>query len=450
MEDPRTEVLQAVYGIASSAGVVDAQYVTSAAELAAEATSQHLGRLVYLYADQEEGREPVTFEGRFLGYSPKSPAAGQGAFQISSSLASVPGRQLGFGYLGPQTNGNIHSAILSVSEGVNALELNLAAGGAIQSWEVSGTEILNRGNSWGRGVQSMLEWADGANGRLTIHRPSQASCRFSSGPGALGAPVLAATDYPDPLGGRHVAVTAIPLEFDPDGTQGVVGVSADHGGGVDRPVLWRQMLVTTDLWLDYRGHAGLHRLQTVWSAPFETLTGYLDCAAITALSLDTAFDEVVVRDHGAGASTDVSALVDATDFRRFSYAPSLTYEDDVTVPESAPLLSSGFGGVYGRNTGTDLTVAIAGRLHDTPEGADVFLGDVPRGTNATVLTNRTGSTGQDGAQCVVLGLDSNLSSRWCDVNQKRRIRFPLTVTRWIATGTLASVLANLSRIPASY
>ena len=460
--DPRTDRLVPVWVIRAGDDIVDALYVTSASERDRWPADQHLGRLFYLRADPVRGALAVRRDSltplntlglgeQVVGYTLSSPGEALNAWSLLTSSRRDQEAFLGYAYDAPRTNGAIHSAERVVSYGDHVLKFNEAAGGYLHSWQVAGVEILNRGNTWGRGLQQQLEFVDVTRGRVVLHRPSQAGCLYNSGLGALGSIMVSLVESSPPQGGRMVTIETIPLELDPGGLQSLPGVSSDHGGDDVHPVLWTDVRVRTQLWLDYNGTPGLHRLATTWDTPFAVQSAWFDCAAQTCLCLRGTFDQVVVRDHGLGVSTDVSAAVDAVDFRRWQVSTAGTFEDQ-PVPASASTLVSGFGGVYARNTATDLTVFLAGRLHAIDAGAmDLSLADVPRGTQATYLTSRTGGTGFDQAQVVMLGLDTNLTGRWYDHDQVRRIpNGAVTYTRWLSIGTLAQALAQASAIPASY
>lgn len=456
--DPRTDRLVAVWGIRIGEGILDAIYTKSATERESFRAGQQLGRLFFIHSgvDQPEALLRVGFDSitalnigglgeETFGFTYPSSGAGLGPWKLN-----LPGRQdrvLGNGYPGPQTNGLIHSAERVVTVGTNVLSFNLAAGGYLHSWTVGGAEILNRGNTYGRGLQNQLEFADVSNGRLILHRPSQAGNLFNSGFGAIGSTLLSIAEEDN-----RITIETIPLELDPGGAQGVPGVSTDHGGDDTHPVQWTGTRCAVTITIDAVGVSGLHRIDTRWETPFAVQSAFLDCAAYTALCLNGTFDQVVVFDRGLGSGTDVSAAVDAVDFRRFSVSDVGTYQDDVASPSSASTLTSAFGGVYGRNTSSDLTVFLVGRLHTIDQASlDLSLADVPRGTQATYMTNRTGGTGLDGSQAVILGLDSNLTSRWYNLDQARRIpNGRVTYTRWLSIGPLATALANALQIPDPY
>lgn len=460
--DPRTDRLVAVWAIRGSQGSIDALYTTSAADLGRWPANQHLGRVLYLHSGTNPTRDlvPVSFDmlqplnverrgEEVFGYAWKQAGEGQALWRRLTSTTLDHDSELGHAYLAPETNGDIHSASLVVSRGVNQLRFNLACGGLLHSWEVGGVEILNRANGWNRGLQLGLEWADAEPGRFTLHRPSYSGCRFGSGLGALGSVLLSIAEAETGDGGYAITWETIPLELDPDGLESVEALSTDHGGDQTHPVLWTGLRCRNVLTLDWSGVTGLHRLDTTWTLPFSVQTGWLDCAAHCALCLRGTFDQLVVYDLGLASGTDVSAAADAIDYRRWSVSTLGTFEDEVAVPASATTLASGFGGVYGRNTGSDLTVLLAGRLHPIVAAGDLSLGDVPRGTQVTYLTNRTGGTGLDASQVVLLGLDSNLSSRWYDEDQIRRIPAgSTTFTRWLSIGTLANALSQALAIPA--
>lgn len=461
--DPRTDRLVAVWAIGTADGIVDAIYTASPAVLSRYLQTQILGRLFYVRADSMPDGIPIRSDSitrinikergeNVLGYAYSSPQPGMRDWQLFTSIPTTKDQFLGYGWEGPRTNGFIHSARFDVTSGVNALSFNLAAGGYLQSWEVGGVEILNRNNSWGRGLQNQLEWTDVSNGRLSLHRPAQAACLFNSGLGALGSVLLSIEQTQPLIGGPRIRVETIPLELDPSGATGVAGASTDHGGDESHPVLWRDIRCITDIYLDWNGITGLHRVDVTWQTPFAVQSGWFDCAAHTGLCVNGDHDEMVVYDLQSSTPTDVTAQVDATDFQRFSVSTANTFEDNAASPLTASTLPSGFGGVYARNTATDLTVFLAGRLHVVnPAELDVSLADVPRGTQATYMTNRSGSTGLDGDQFALLGLDSSLSYRWYDEDQVRRIpNGQVTYTRWLSIGNLADALAQARLIPLTY
>lgn len=339
----------------------------------------------------------------------------------------VPGKR----FASLQSPGAGHDARSTVTVGTNVLGFNLAAGGYLDSWTVGGVEILNRGDSWNRGLQSQAEWADLETGILVRHCLSASGDRYRQ-PAVMLKPPTARVVVG---GGTVIEWSTIPVEFDPDGGLGVPAVSTDHKGSDGVFVAWYNHEVRQSLWLDYKGTTGLHRLQTTWVFPSETSTAWLDAGFHNALCLNTAFDTVYVYPR-AGTEVDVTANVDAVDYRRWSYNATNTYQDDQASPTSAALLPSNNGSVIANNSGSGLSVAVASVLDSVDaSGLSLKVSDFLDGTHFTVSTNRTGTTGHDGTQAVILGCDSLLSTRWNHADSVRRIpKGEHTMTRFIAVG----------------
>lgn len=375
-------------------------------------------------------------------------AAGRAPFTIYTTGLQDLDVVSGWAYPGGRTGASIHSVTRAITQGTNVVTLNLAAGGGIQSWTVGGSEILNRGARWSRGIAQQAEWADVATGRLVRHAAHAACSRYDSGVGAQGAILLDVTEEAPPEGGRRVTITTIPIDFDPDGGLSIPGVQTDHGGSDRVMALWRDVRCVTELWLEYAGTAGLHRLRTTWTFPDPLVTYWLDAALSASVCLVTAFDEVQALDASTDTLTDVTAAVDAVDYRRFGVSRAGTFQDDVASPSSASTIASGHGAMIARQTGPDLAVALAARTAEAiGAGTDLVLPATNHGTWWSYLTNRTGTTGQDGAQVVCLGLDAGFTGRWHSHESKRTLPASVQTTRWISIGTLAAVRAQVAGLP---
>lgn len=431
---------------------------TSTAERDRHPSGSQLGATMRLLEDDGPGREPVFLrDGQIsrsrrgasdpVGYVLTTPAPGT-SLHVVSPAPGLVGERLGHLYAPPQVGDDIHSQALTVTQGTHELSFNLAAGGYLDSWEINGTEILNRGGTWGRGLQNQMEMVEGSTGTLWRHVLSQASSRFHSGRSAQGGIVLS-TDVSTPAsGGKLVVIEGIPLEHDPDGFHSGQGVLSDHGGSEAVPVIWPEHRYRIELWLDYQGTAGLHKLDVYWFLPAAVTSAWYDLGINTALCLNDQFDEV--RAYRVDTTTD-TLLTTTPNFQRWVMSRDGKYQDGATTPETATNIASGWGGIIANDSTPGLAVAIGGRLHAIDAGASLALSDVPQGTQWTFLTNRTGSTGHDGQQVVVLGLDSSLNSRWHSHDSIRRAEAGWhRSSKWIATGDLAGVKTLLAAIPATY
>lgn len=471
--DPRTDRLRAVWGYGGT-GDVDLVLTTDAAERLANDDESGKGAVALLHSGSKVGISdispspvvrPVYRDGLGaltlkptaadpVGYSWASPDAERlrGQLEQKHSYPRENRPAVGLAYLLPFTAGLPHSQVTTVTQGVNTLRFNRAAGGYLESWKISGVEILNRGNSWGRGLQQMAEWADLNAGELVCHRPSQAGNRFATGPGALGSLMVSLTETARAEGGREVVVVTIPLEWDPDGFASVPGVSSDHGGQENSPVMWRDVRITTSIWIDYKGQSGLHLIDTTWSVPFDTRGFFLDCGVESALFLDTRFDEVHAYNAFSNTLTNVTAAVAAVNWRRWSVCDTKTFQDEQAAPSTASTIAQGWGASAAREAATDLTVMLGGRMHLTSGASSLEAASFPRGTNVTYMVNRTGTTGYDGSQAVVLGHDTLLSGRWHGHDSQRRLTSTGTLrhARFVAIGTLAATRAAFQALPASY
>lgn len=458
--DPRTQRLRTLWGYRGT-GQGGAILTPSAAE-ARRFGNAAQGAAAYLHSESAEGRVPLYRQGSLVSRKPGGDLVGyiwdapdaaglrRGLVQYSTKQDSVD-PLLGYAYLRPATGTDIHSQVQTVTVGTNVLRFNLAAGGYLESWKVSGTEILNRADSWGRGHQEMLEWVDVVSGELRGHHAAAAASRFQTGVTAQGAIHVQTTIEAPSLGGTKITVESIPIELDPDGSWSVPGVSTDHGGGENTPILWDGFRVATTYWINYQGTTNLHLIDTTWTLPFSVTSAFFDLGMTSALHLDGRFNEIYAYNALTDTLTNVSVAVDAVDWRRWSVTNTTTFEDEQASPTSASTIASAFGGMIGRESGPDLAVGYGGRMH-TVSGADPLdLASVPRGTNVTYMTNRTGATGYDGDQAVVLGLDGLLSGRWHGHDITRTFTSGTArLARFVAIDSLANVRSLLQQIPATY
>lgn len=392
-------------------------------------------------------------EASLLGYAWKNPTS-DGLLDRLQQLSGRPDDiepELGWAHVRPVTGSNIHSQVQTVTQGVNTLRFNLAAGGYLESWQVSGVEILNRGASWGRGMQQQFEWVDIGQGDLVRHCPSQAGSLYDSGIRAQGSVVVSVTETSPASGGKQVTIVTEPLEYDPEGTLSVPGVRTDHGGSEAHPILWKGVRCTTTIWLEHEGTPGLHKVSTVWSMPFTASSAFFDTGLTAALFLDTRFDELYAYDAQTDTATDVTAAADAVDWRRWSVSNLGTFQDDQASPTTATTIASAWGGMIARESGVDLAVAHAGRMHPVSAAIALSTNFFPRGTQCTYMTNRSGSTGYDGTQAVCIGLDNLLTGRWHSHDSARTVaQGESRLDRFVAIGTLASVRSLIQTIPTSY
>lgn len=471
--DPRTDRLLTIWGVGGPGQGYDLFLTPDRTERDQRQAVAQRGVVAYLHSgtngeilDQSAAPElrPVYRRGGLLGndrdlgdlvgYSwiDQDPQGLRRGIKQQRSRADEQVPEVMLAYLGQQTGADIHSRVQTVTQGPNVLRFNLAAGGYLESWQVGGTEILNRANSWARGLQQHLRWTDLAVGDLRGHCASQAGSHFATGLDAQGSVLVSLQTEPNPAGGLDVKIVARPLELDPNGRWSVPGWSTDHGGDVSHPVLWRDFEVATTITLEHGGTPGLHKLSTTWTVPETLVSRWFDTGLESGLFVDGRFDEVYVYRADTDTLTDVTAAADAVDWRRFSVSRLATFQDEQAAPTSATTLASGFGGVIAREAGPDLAVGLAGRLALPVTGAvTVDVNNYPEGTEVVYVTNRTGATGHDGGQCVLLGLNASLSSRWNHQDAVRRILAGTAVlNRFVAIGTLAGVRALIQSIPTEY
>jgi hypothetical protein len=398
----------------------------------------------YLFRDNGPGLLPLTWSDdtppnvcsrgkKHLGHVFAGPAPGSTEFKISGGTFHY--------WLTPETAAGIHSAEQVVTIGAHELRFNLAAGGYLHRWRISGVDILNRADRWSRGLQTHLEWVDMSEGRLVMHEPTASACRYDNGNLALGAQLV---KFEADTTAKRIHLLTVPIEWDQDGGRSIPGLSTDHGGDQTTAVFWKDMLVDLWLTLDYRPN--LHKLEVEWTFPYDVRSAWFDVAANIALCLNAeTFDEVAVRDVFGDTNTPV---ILGPDLRRFTTCAAGTFRDDSLTPTSPSLVPTGRGAVYARNTVSDLTVAIGQELDVVPSPIDATLNDYPRGTVLTYLEDRTGELGFDGTQVVVIGCDTALTTRFHAQDQIRRIRKgKIRLERYIATGTLAQVEDALALMP---
>jgi hypothetical protein len=143
---------------------------------------------------------------------------------------------------------NQREKFVTLSGGGVTIESNEAAGGALWHWSWNGIQFINDHDN-GRQIQTDIFPPDYAN-------PTEAGDTWSGQP----RPAL---DHASPVGlaendGLQQRTRAIPIDFDPDGTQqcitqGPPGPCPGFGGGPDNPVVWQDVVLGKDVTLDFAG-----------------------------------------------------------------------------------------------------------------------------------------------------------------------------------------------------
>lgn len=160
----------------------------------------------------------------------------------------------------------------TVSSGGVTVSSSSLAGGAIFSWQWNGTEFLST-TDFGREIQSSISWNETPSGPSP--NPTEAGSQYSGGAVAAkdqqGSPTLLNVNY----GNEFQSTRAVPLEWNPGA----------FGGGQNLPVIYPNMVLGKDLYLNYQNLGSVAQYVTVLNLPntldvskhpqIEIPTGYL-------------------------------------------------------------------------------------------------------------------------------------------------------------------------------
>jgi len=341
----------------------------------------------------------------------------------------------------------------------HTIYFNRSAGGAVQRWRVEKPSssidslFVNNGGGWTRGIQAGLEWVDDTTGELTKHNPVQGGSRFATSANDPqefhGSPLVG--DGPD--GGTIIKFVYQPLEFDPDGFYTIPGVHTDHGGGLVNPVLWRDIRMETELWINFRGTENLHRIRTNVTFPYDVDTCFFDTGFYhmmcvrpdqftRVLAFDSQSDTETVLSSGAVGNPNYQV-----ELRRYMMNRVDIAGDDEAIPSGASSIPSGDGGIIAAGAGAgDFAVAMAGNL-DLDFRAVKTLNNWPAGNAWQWLQKRDGSSGETGSNVIMLSHGAHSSGKIHDHTSLRKIiSGQLVLDSFIATDTLTQVESILDDI----
>lgn len=351
----------------------------------------------------------------------------------------------------------IEARTLQVGIGVGeVVTFDLAAGGMISSWERAGVELLSVGTGTRRGIQAGATWTDDVAGELVRHNPVQGGDRFSSSATNRRGGIVVNSSIRSPSSGGTLAeFTVLPIEADPSGDLSIPFVRSDHGGNEAEPVWWLSDRFSLAFWFNYKGIAGLHRVQAGWIPGWsgDVRTGWFDAGFYVATHWnETLFSHLRAYDVIGATDTVVSTGSAGVpgyqaDGRRYLGTAS-QYRGDDEASFAASLIPSGFGGMaFTGATDGDLGVFVGGRIPDgAPVAGERRLADPPRGNSHTWLQVRGGTADQNR---LVIAPGTFLSNLIHANTDRRRIetRREVFLESWIAIGTWAAVKGLTASIP---
>lgn len=352
-----------------------------------------------------------------LGYGfakPKPGTHGQGAGYVYARP-----------HIGSDRNVHLETFVITGPTTTHTLKLNAAAGGIVDSWRVEKPsasidgQIVNRYGGWTRGIQAGMHWGDVVSGEAVGHRPCQGGNRFSrtgfSAALAHGGYLTKPISSFDESGGIVLHREFVPVEMDPDGGGSVAAATTWHYGSQLNPVIWRDMVWSQDLAINWRGTENLHRLRTVFHLPFALRVGHFDLERYHMLCLDAdVFTQVQYYD---AATSTAGVLSDGTvanpnyeaEFRRYLMDTRVIYGDDEGITGSSVLPRRGGIAATGA-LASDLAVLVGGRMSVPPNDPRSF--EKMGGNTLGWLQNRADTGGQDGKNLVMLSHAAHLGGRF--------------------------------------
>lgn len=198
-----------------------------------------------------------------------------------------------FGVYGYNRCNNLVESMLPLTDGGVTIESNGCTGGALWRWTHNGTQYLNNGD-FGRQMQiAFVEDAYDTSGMT--RNPTEAGDVHSHvgiRPGARhGSPLLAIHNS-----GSTQITRAIPLEFIPE----------FHGGGVDNPVVYPDVVLGKDITLNFNGMGSVARFTTQVTVPNTLPRAQM---AIPSIHLRAAFNTFWTHDARTRTTTNVTSNV---------------------------------------------------------------------------------------------------------------------------------------------
>lgn len=421
-------------------------------------------RLLWLVADarsrsslplvaraQSLAAEPDAPTETILGYAWGLDGAPEGAQKIVVTDVTNPSGEAGLGY-GLRTPQSDTKTVTVVGAATHVLTFQVAGGGFLKSWTIDGTEILNRGSDWRRGMQWGMEWTDGAIGEFVRHNPVQGANIHGASGKWQGGVLLSFDSFAASEGGTKIVVKFTPTEADPGGALSIPLVRTWHGGGALKPVLWTGLVVTLTWWLNWRGNEGVHRVDVSVDGS-GAATGFFDASAYIASFFDASlFSKLRVLDCTTGAETTLTAGLAAVpgyqvDWRRY-VADLGNYRGDDEAGSAAMPLTTDFAGVAvtGAADG-DLAAMWCNRFEPEDSAALMrTLGDDAAGNGWMWLQNRAGSGGPTGDNTLMLAPGHFLTNRLNPQGQTRLVPKQLRLQHFLITGTWAQCKARVGAI----
>lgn len=311
-----------------------------------------------------------------------NPATGHHSLRNSTGLESEEGYvDQPMGVFGYPRYYNQSEKLLTLSGGGITVDSNEVAGGSLWQWTWNGVQVINNWD-YGRQIQTDIFPLDFAN-------PTEAGDTWSNYPRPAvnhGSPVALAENV-----GLTQRTRAIPLEYDPDGTQQCVfqqppGPCPGFGGGQDNPVAWQDVVLGKDLTLDFKGLGPVALYSTFMQVP-------------KVLALGTAREIPVIYAR-------------ANFYRMFSYDAGAGQLQEHACSDGAVSIAPSYGGVIATTGNADAAIGIyavnttqggsvdflvlnftwscPGPPTDTGEfGSDTMIGDAVRYTGYRVGTTVT-------------------------------------------------------------
>ncbi len=341
----------------------------------------------------------------------------------------------------------------------HTIKLNRAAGGMIHSWRVEkpsssiDEDFINDGGGWMRGGQVGMEWVDDTTGEFTKNNPVQGGSYFSQSPQAVqefqGSPLV----EPIKIDGNKVTVKFQPLEFDPAGFYSIPGLHTDHGGALNRPVLWRDIVITVEYWFNFNGVENLHRIRTIVDFPHDVVTAHFDVSLYTMLCVrPDIFTRLWYMNKGDGSEGLISSGASGNpnyqaNYRRYMMNSVQIAGDEETIPSDTSLIDSLNGSILAAGaTAGDLAISIGGHLSEDVKTAKV-INDWPGGNGWSWLQNRGGSDGAAGSNVILLSHGAFATGKFHSHTSARRIDSgTLQLDSFVATDTLTNVRTILNSI----